>query len=246
MNSNTAIITLWSIIQSPWENTSLDNTLIESIKTHPVLFTYIDSYKQSPYIESVDQIITKLETHIRNKSELLSNNDIKGIYNEIYFFTQILNNLTVYIVHYRSKLEHLTWLLELYTEVVKSNKEIEWKRLYEELNTKMNNDLKQIEKDYLGSDKSNTTSDNKFLWIKLSSVDNYYKWLMSNYTWQRLEKYISSQTKQDIYLLEIKRKIDIITSILTYFEMRLKNCQEEVMSGKKIVENLSILYKFGS
>lgn len=237
-------ITLQQLINLRWDNESLDPTILATIKSHDVLKYYGDNVLVSPYNSMIDTLVTTWELHIWKKSRVLENNDMNTIYQEIYFFTQMLNNVTLHVNYYRTRLDQLNTILDVFTEVLRKNNEDKYRK---ELNLHLNKkdtDLLEVERQYFKPWQATSTSDNKFINTKISAINERSEIMVSFLTWNKLNSTVNNDLKTSNLLIELKRKVSILQSILHYLEMRMKNFQEEIMSGKKIIENLSFLAKF--
>lgn len=237
-------ITLFSIINEQWENQPIDTEIQKSLITHKVLSYYSQNLLISPYSTALDTLIQDYEVYLQSRKNTLDNNDINEMYKQVYYFTQIQSNLTVYLNHFRSKVDQFKFVFEIYTELIKQQLEAEYAKKVTILYAQKEKEMQEIERTY--NNKQISVNESKFITMKINNISEKYEILIGQYTWTRLNNLILSQLKTNLLLNEIKRKTQILESIVGYFELRFKNFQEEIMSGKKVIDNLSFLYKHAS
>jgi len=237
------MITLYKIIPEQWENQKVDLELRQLILSHPVLKYLWESVLESPFTQEVNWIVNTFEERHITQTFELKNEDMTKLYKDIYFYTQIQVNMVEAI----NKYERIVKKYKLIEESFLSNIKEQLEKFY---NSKITTLTREREKELTEYDnsfkekKNLSSSEMKFISMKLSNIQSKYEVSISQYTWNRLNYLISSKIKSNKLILEIKRKKDILESILNYFELRYKNCQEQIMSWKKVVDNLSFLIKY--
>lgn len=234
-------VTLFNIINEAWENPSLDTEIQKSLTTHKVLSFYSNNFLTTPYSPSVDTLVTDYEIYLLSRPKVMDSNDLNEIYRQVAYFTQIQSNLSIYVNHYRTRVNQFKFVSEIYTELIKQQLDAEHAKKVRDLYEKKDKELQELEKQYAG--KTVSTTDSKFVALKVANISEKYDILIWQYTGVRLNNLLASQLKVNLLLNEIRRKTQILESIVWYFELRFKNFQEEIMSGKKVIDNLSFLYK---
>lgn len=234
-------LTLFNIIGETWENPAIDPEILKSLTTHKVLWFYGNNLLSSPYSPLLDTIVNDFEVFLQTRKWVLDNNDMNEAYKQIYYFTQIQSNVANHLNHFRARVNQYKFVYEVYTELIKQQIDADCSKKITELYKQKEKEMLDLEKTY--TEKATSTSENKFITIKINNITEKYDTLISQYTGTRLNNLINSQLKVNLILNEIRRKTQILETVVWYFELRFKNFQEEIMSWKKIIDNLSFLYK---
>jgi len=110
----------------------------------------------------------------------------------------------------------------------------------------MNHNKRQAEqkelRDLYTDKKGLSTSEMKFISSQMSNIDSKYDSQISMSSGMRATNAIATELKKDPYSNELKRKLLILDSSITYIEKLFKVCQEQVNTHKKVIENLMFLY----
>lgn len=237
-------ITLSSIINENWNNPEIDTLITQWITTHKVLKYIWTGVMDTPFISAVDNIVQDFETRLLTRKQVIDENDMWQIYKDIYYYTQIQSNIAVYLNWYRNKVTQMKQVLEIFTELQKQQFENLYNSKLDEIYKERDKELTEFESNYTWKEIS--TNEMKFVTMKLNSLNSKYDSKIAQYTWMRFNSLVNSQLKTSSVLNEIRRKLSILEAIVWYFELRFKNFQEEIMSWKKVIDNLSFLYKYAN
>jgi len=231
------MITLNSIIGEEW-NSPIDNEVNALISSQPQL----EGFKLvSPFSSQIiDIFINEIETHLKNRNLKLTQENINEAYKELHWYTQYQLNLWEYLNYFKNIRGKYKTVLEYLIEVKKYNFEVEIQGKIKTIYWKKEKELINFEKDFIW--KKMTTTENKFLWSKIQVIEDKYASELFHYTWTKLNHTVLWKLNRDKLLLEYKRKILIIEKIVWYIDQRYKAFQEQIMSNKKIIDNLIYLY----
>lgn len=239
------MITLSQIIKQQWENPWVDNLVHQFFIKNPSIGLFSSSLF-SPYSQDCDTLVNLWETRLLTKNNSFHKDNTETICGNIYFFTSILNNLTIYLTTYQLQVNQLNTLLDYVVEIQKTEYEKIYSAKVQEYYNQKTKELKDIEELYLKGEKTKSlsTNDFKYIFTLTKNIEDKYSHLISQYTWSKLNQLLTTSVKTDPIILELRRKKAILESIISYFTYRQKNFTEEIMTWKKLLDSIWYLLKF--
>lgn len=240
-------ITLNSIIPDIWENTIEDQEIRKICWMTPAyqLLTNQGEILSTPFIKEIDEIVSSIETKIFNRSisSFFEESDIKSLYQHIFFFTQSLSSMTFYLSKYKRQLQKLELFYDYYKDQIKKDLEL-WLAAF--IETQHNLKLSDITnyKTTLWNLDTKSNNEMKFILAELSTKESLYDTRLSIYLWTKWTNYINGKLKENTILNELVRKIYILKSIIEYLNSRYDTLKEEIMTGKKIIDNFTLLNSY--
>lgn len=229
------------VIQSPWES-PLDANYASLWGEESVLaLLWSDMSQYNPYSSELDVILDELDTKLKSLKRDFTDGDVAEAYQNLYYFTQIQANINNFIPNLQHKYDKLKIMDEIYSTYKKDSLEKTMNETVITNHNKRQTEQKEL-RDLYTDKKGLSTSEMKFISSQMSNIDSKYDSQISMCSGMRATNAIATELKKDPYSNELKRKLLILDSSITYIEKLFKVCQEQVNTHKKVIENLMFLY----